>query len=679
MVGVLWALLAWVGAAVAEPSGSEIVVILDNSCSMAAESGFNNVTVPANDPERLAVLGAQVVADLGKSGVDEVTVLGFGPSATAPPVTADSGDAIRGWNYANGTFFRNTLTRADQIFKASQRDEQLLIFLTDGVPSPEDNIRDTDDLRAIFDPTAHPRTDVLAVGLFNHPEVRSVGTTLLGALARSPDDVQAVSSAEQIIEAFTVGFARAIGSRPETGTLSAGERHEIKVGLYVSEVIAVAVSRQPGPAFHASLESPWGPVPPLGSGDNGCTAAVARQLPPAVCSGPHRHYQVFRKTNNPEHRTQWALSLADGSDEIQYGIILRYDLAAGVDVPATVAAGTTVPIRARLIFRDETFDDDEFFGSDGFSAVAKIGDEEIPMIHAGDGIFTAEWTPADDRDDNRQAIVEVVFRNEWMEKSAKRPVTVTPPPYLLTVQEAMTLSPVPSTWAPSSLCGTLSLAGSRNIEDVDLSCEIRDRPLGVGFTCERSGPETLQVCAETRRWCCGKTGDVTVDVAGPGGTPPRTADSSVVTFEVENPGFLKCYWLPISITLMLMFLGWFIYGWIRPYSFDGNATVTIAGSEKGLRRATPQILQECPGGKRGFYRNARIGLNGAGDMVRKTSQALILLEARPNQSSTFLKAPGLEQRDRRTRKWEPVPEEELREGYISGQLYRLGDLYIKFE
>jgi len=672
----LWWLLA---AAQAEVPGSEIVVILDNSCSMAAESGFNNARVPANDPERLAVLGAQIVADLGLAGDDEVTVLGFGETATSPPAVADSGAALRGWPYTGGTFFRSPLTRAEQILRESQRSDKLLLFLTDGVPSPEDNIRTPADLRAIFSPAAHPDVTVLPIGVFNHPDVREVGTALLGAISRSPDDVSAVSDAGAVVDAFTVGFARAIGSRPETGTLSGGGRQKVTVGRYVSEVLAVTVSQQPGPAFSASLESPAGTIQPLGTGDNGCTQDVASHVPPEVCADPRRHYQVFRATNDPDRKTEWSLSIGSGAPEVKYGIILRYDLSAGLDVPATVAAGTEVPVKARLIFRGDTFDDAEFFSGDNFRVTAKIGDETVSLTHAGGGMFTGTWTPADDSDASRQAIAEVVFENDWMQKSATQPLTITPPPYSVMLTGPLDLAPVPSLWKTSKLCGTLSLAGSKSIDSVELNCTVDGGPMSVGFTCERSGPEELTVCAETRRWCCGPTGEVTVTAAGPNGKPPRTADSEPVTFTVDNPGFLRCYWLPISLALFTAFMGWFIYGWVRPYRFDPNATVTLAGSEKGLRRATPQNLEECPGGKRGFYRNARLCINGAGDMVKKPKQAALIVEASKNQTSIFKKAAGIEQRDRRTRKWELLTPEDLGDGFIPGTLYRMGDLYIKFD
>ena len=133
------------------------------------------------------------------------------------------------------------------------------------------------------------------------------------------------------------------------------------------------------------------------------------------------------------------------------------------------------------------------------------------------------------------------------------------------------------------------------------------------------------------------------------------------------------------MTLAALGLGWFIWGWIRPHKFDEAASITIAGSEKGLRRATPQLLEECPGGRRGFYRNARVCVNGAGDVIRKPKQAALFIEAGPNKSAVFRKAAGLERRDRRTRKWESLTPEDLAEGYMPNVLYRMSDLYIKFE
>ena len=66
-------------------------------------------------------------------------------------------------------------------------------------------------------------------------------------------------------------------------------------------------------------------------------------------------------------------------------------------------------------------------------------------------------------------------------------------------------------------------------------------------------------------------------------------------------------------------------------------------------------------------------------MVKKPAQAMLIVEAGKNQSSIFKKAAGLEQRDRRTRKWELLTPEELQEGFVPGVLYRMGDLFIKFE
>ena len=68
--------------------GSEIVVILDNSGSMAKpvahedESGAKR-QVPANDPDRLAVLGALSVLALSDGSQDRVTVIGFGEEVVA--------------------------------------------------------------------------------------------------------------------------------------------------------------------------------------------------------------------------------------------------------------------------------------------------------------------------------------------------------------------------------------------------------------------------------------------------------------------------------------------------------------------------------------------------------------------------------------------------------------------
>src|SRR5690242_740816 len=402
--------------------GNEIVLILDNSCSMGVESRDDKGRrYPPNDPERAAVLGTLIVEGLARGSADRVGVLAFGDSERDPPRPAQGADAIRALPYSQGTFFKRPLEEAGSRLRSSALPNRLFLFFTDGVPQ---------DLK---DPSEGPRTlgiseaadfETLVIGLFGSDESRQMGEPFLRPLARNPQDLVFVQKPREVIDAFTRGYARVLGSRPETGSLSPGEAKTFEVGKYVVEVLVATASASPGPAYTAKLEGPQGDVPVQASGDNGCPPGVRYGGAPKRCQPPHRHYQVFRAPNSPDQRSHWTLSLPKGSGAIDYGLILRYDLEASLAVPTTARVGETVRLDARMLFRGKTFDDETFFQADGFAAVATIEGQEVPLRHEGEGRFVADWTPSRPSMEGTPTPVQVTFRNAWMEQRARRTVQV---------------------------------------------------------------------------------------------------------------------------------------------------------------------------------------------------------------------------------------------------------------
>jgi hypothetical protein len=116
--------------------GNEIVLILDNSCSMGVEARDQTTgrRVPPNDPERAAVLGTLVVEGLARGSADRVSVLAFGDGKDAPPRPARSADDIRALPYSNGTYFRRPLEEAGNRLRGSALQNRLFLFFTDGIP-----------------------------------------------------------------------------------------------------------------------------------------------------------------------------------------------------------------------------------------------------------------------------------------------------------------------------------------------------------------------------------------------------------------------------------------------------------------------------------------------------------------------------------------------------------------
>lgn len=677
----------------AASGGNEIVLILDNSCSMGVESrDERGRRYPPNDPERAAVLGSLIVEGLARGSADHFSLLAFGDSESDPPLTARDADAIRALPYSNGTFFRRPLEEAGNKLRGSALPNQLFLFFTDGVPQ---------DLHG--DPTEGPKAlglseaagfETLVIGLFGSDEIRQMGERYLKPLARNPQDLVFVQKPREVIDAFTRGYARVLGSRPETGTLSPGEAKTFDVGKYVVEVLVATASSSPGPEYTAKLEGPQGNVPSQASGDNSCPPHTRIAGAPKLCQPPYRHYQVFRAPNSPDQPSRWTLSLPKGAGSIDYGLILRYDLEASLAVPTTARVGETVRLDARLLFRGKTFDDESFFQADGFTAVATIDGKDVPLRHEGGGRFVADWTPSEPSPESAATPVVVTFRNAWMEQRARRAVQV---------EGFLDFALVPN---PGSLdfgawrgergetrrCSVVDLRRSTNADRIPIQCTAQGEIQGGMLSCapvegseadlgngRKGQPLKYEICF-TAQGCCGHISPRGMGVLF-AATHPHYAAAAVTVpalVQVSETGWLRCWWPWLALLGGMLGFGWVVAGFVRPNDFDPAASVYVAGSEMGLKRASALTLRETPGGTRGFYRNARMCLNAGGDFVRAPRAAVLVLEAGPGGSTRFVTAAGLERKVQRTGKWEPVPAEELAAGYTPNVVYRIGNLYMKW-
>jgi hypothetical protein len=672
--------------------GNEIVLILDNSCSMGVESrDEQGRRLPPNDPERAAVLGTLLVEGLARGSADHFSVLAFGDSESAAPRAARTGEEIRALPYSQGTFFRAPLVEAGQRLRSSQEPHRLLLFFTDGVPNDLQRPEEGPQALGLSESTDFER---LVIGLYGSDESKQIGQVFLQALVNDPKDLIFVNTPREVINAFTRGYARVLGSRPETGTLAPGESKTFEVGKYVVEVLVATASSSPGPAYTARLEGPRGAIAAQASGDNGCPPGFRYANAPQLCVPPFRHYQAFRAPNSPEAPSRWTLSLPAGQGPIDYGLILRYDLSATLAVPPTTRVGELVQIDARLLFRGETFHDEAFFQVDGFAAVATVEGQEIALRHAGGGRFVAEWTPSQPTVDGPPVTIQVTFRNAWMEQSARRSINVEG--FL-----DLALVPQPSplelgTWRgerkETRRCATVDLSRSTNANRVPMTCTAQGGVPGGVLSCtpvpgseadlgngRKGQPLRYEVCFAAEG-CCGELSAPGLGVTFAGAHPhyAQQAVTVPVRARVEATGWLRCYGLWLALLGGALTLLWVLLGFMRPYDFDPATCVYVAGSEPGLRRASALVLREMPGGRRGFYRNARMCLNASGDFVRSPRAAVLELEAGPGGSTRFVAAPGLERKVQRTGQWEPVPAEELQAGFTPNTVYRLGSLYLRW-
>lgn len=671
------ALLTLVGQVLAQPAppaaspGTEFVIVLDNSCSMVEpHTTDEGERRPAADPDRRAVLGAQIVDGLTRGTDDHLSVLGFPLRGRQGVLELDDSAAIREARPSAGTWFRGPLERARKILESTGKRDRMLLILSDGVPNDYDRPADGRDLLGLDRPSTS--FDTLVLGLF--PDEAPEAEAFMQALAREPADYHRVDDGAEVVAHFTRGYARALGSLALTGTLQPGQSTRFEVGRYVTEVLAVTTTVERTGPYEAELSSGGRSLEPRAEGDNGCSWRPSKN--PTYCDAPRMHYRVWRAAHDPGRTTPFTLQVPRAAGEVGYGVILRYDLLATVDATEQAKIDTPSPVRARLTWNGETFDDPAFFERDDFRATARVAGEDIPMEHVGGGVFEGHYTPRT----SRPLPVEVTFTNTWMRKSARGRLAVVKPPPLEIRGDALDFGAWRGgRWSTTS-CRELTLDSNHSFDRTSVSFDFAGLPDGASLDVEPHA-SGWTVCARAVG-CCGDllSTDASALVVRATDTEGSEAKTRVpVRFEVARTGFLRCWgpWICALLTLLVLF--WFLYGWIRPHDFDEDLTVRIAGSERTLSRSAALVLREQPRGRRGFYRNARVALTAGGDFVAKTRQAAFWVEATgAGDTRIHLQGP-LEVKDRRTKQWRSVTEEEADDGLRTNIVYRLGDTYFRFQ
>ncbi|AKJ05906.1 hypothetical protein ATI61_110346 [Archangium gephyra] len=190
----------------------------------------------------------------------------------------------------------------------------------------------------------------------------------------------------------------------------------------------------------------------------------------------------------------------------------------------------------------------------------------------------------------------------------------------------------------------------------------------------------LDICLEVPR-CAGEVSPDSAVLRVVPLTPEFKAQEKTVRlrWKVEGRGFLGCHGAWVWPTLALLGFGLVIAGFTQPARFPPGASIRVAGSERGMRQSAAILLQACPGSSPGFYRDARLGLHGDGEVNGRTRNAAIVLRATRGAGVVLTGLGPLEQQDRRSLQWEPVTD--LAQGHVPSPsvLYRAGGTYFKVE
>lgn len=666
------ALLGFLTAFASQP-GTEFVIVLDNSCSMVEPHTDNDgARRPAADPARRAVLGAQIVDGLTSGTQDDLSVLAFPPRAKTGVLEVEGAEAIREIAPSGGTWFRGPLERARDILSTSDHRDQMLLVLSDGEPSDFDDPAVGRRLLGLDDPGSD--FDTLVLGLF--PDRAPRAERFLTAMARHTDDYRRIQDGASVATSFTEGYAQALGSRALTGSLAPGEDLDIEVGRYVTEVMAVTTSIERGRPFTARLSRQGAVVPPKASGDNGCSNPPRKN--PTYCSAPRLHYTVWRAPHDPQRTDSWTLAVNGADSAIAYGLILRYDLAADVLPIPRAAVDEPSTLRARLTWKGQTFDDEGFFEKDGFEATARVGGTRVPLQHVGDGVFEGTYTPRSSKGQR----VRVTFSNTWMSKSAQGHLNVaTPDPLTLSGPAGLDFGAWRGGRWATTVCRPLTLQANHTLDPSTVSFAFEGLPESSSLQITPQEGGGYEVCARAEG-CCGDllTTSQSALVVTASDLDGSEASARVpVRYDVERTGFLRCWWPWLLALALFLLLLWFILGWVRPHDFDEDLTLRIAGSERQLSRSAALVLREQPKGRRGFYRNARIALTAGGDFVAQPRKAIVWFEATGAGDTVIHPQGPVEVKDRRTKKWVPLDEQAAADGIRTNIVYRIGDLYLRFQ
>jgi len=669
----------------AQSAGTEFVLVLDNSGSMIAPVRTPSGTIPPADPLRQSVLGALVVEALTRGTDDALTVVAFERAAPDHVRIIEEYEGVRNLSESGGTWFLGPLERARSILEGSPRTDRILVFLSDGAPNDYTDPRLGREALGLDRPVVP--FDTVIIGLLPGEGYGERAERFLKPLAVHPDDWVRVEDGDDLVKRFTEAYARALGSKALVGLLSEGAARTFRAGRYVTEVMVITASTEPTGPFEASLTGPGGVVPVKASGDNGCTLTYRNA--PGLCDPPRMHYRVWRTPHDPLTPSTYTLSVDRTRADVVYGVVLRYDLSARVEAAGAVRVEESVPIEAHLTWKGRVFDDERFFAEDGFEALALVDGSQVALDHVGEGRFVGRWTPARPSSGTPSTIT-AVFRNAWMEERATTSILVEG--YL-----PLVLRPDPpvldfGSWRgqrrQTARCAGLDLSGSTNAERIPLDVAFTAIPgeAVVTFTpldMEPGGrrqPVRWEACVEVPG-CCSDVGSADETAIVLRGSHPHYHPDAVtvpVRFQVRRTGFFRCWWPWLVVVGVVLFVGWVLLGFIRPHDFDEDATVRIAGSERQLARAASLVLREQPRGRRGFYRNARVCITSAGDFVASPKRSAVWVEAIGGGETVLHPRSLVERKDRRTRKWEPVDEEQASDGVRTDVIYRVGETLLRF-
>ncbi len=332
----------------------------------------------------------------------------------------------------------------------------------------------------------------------------------------------------------------------------------------------------------------------------------------------------------------------------------------------------------------------ELLNQPELEVIAKVGGERVPFDGtAAGGTITVSTTPA-----SEGAVTFSLELNSRGESTAAQVQSDVAEAIVVRLPEELDLgrisgSDLVSTCQPLDFSASNGAMGARfavELADPCADCEAQLVSVSDGQKFELPLSEIiigkdqeLQICLVVGRCPTGEAGGEQTLLIKPlearfAGQEKRVA----VRYTVPGRGSLSCWgwmlwWL---LGAVVLFIVW--YGFVRPEGFPPGASIQLAQNSKKLRRADRVLLEDQPGGKKGWYRSAKVHFAGSGDATSRRSDAQFTLVPAGGGVGVIATG-GLLRQDPRTRKMEPAEPLPGDDAVVlsSGREYQAGGLVLR--
>lgn len=318
----------------------------------------------------------------------------------------------------------------------------------------------------------------------------------------------------------------------------------------------------------------------------------------------------------------------------------------------------------------------------GWEASLEVDGGPIPFALLEDGRWGGRWTPTGPAGEVHGRLR---LRGEGLDLRADARARVEGElgPVLLPSPPELDLGSWESGPSSTGRCAEIDLSGSTRADELELLCAPSAPGERIVLICRPA--EGQRAGGPVSRWeVCASAPPCCEDAPAPEDPPlsvrflRKTEEGAEllatvpVRYQVIGQSLLRCRGPGVLITLLVAGGLLAMLGLRRAQRFDPGASLRVARSEPGLRRARPLAL-----GRLAFARSAlrpgKVAFDEEGSPLGSLEGAALVLEPGPGGAPRVARGESLERRLPGSAGWAPVDETERLSGLQPGVTYRVGE------